>query len=567
MIMTDIKRKIDEKEIVSFDIFDTLLIRPFLLPNDLFSYINEKYCVGSLDFRTYREHAFDRAVRAYVCDGVEEVTFDQIYEFIGNELFKSFHVKELAFEKAFLRSNPVLAEIYQYAVCKGKKIVITSDMYLPQEFIEELLKINGYDKYYALYLSSSCKRLKYSKNLFKKILYELDIKPNQVVHIGDNKESDYSVPKLIGLDAIYIQNYADKFRQRYQKLFDFYMQDAHDLTRSIIFGLFAKRVDCLGYWERIGYLFCGPLAMSYMQWLLAEAQKLNIKKLLFVMRDGHCLKRCFDKINNSSISAVEVYAPRMVALASTLDLKIKSGQKKEIVDGYRAIINYYSQKLNISRDLQDKLENDDFVVEYYKNNECRISDLAKNKLDEYRRYIADKVDGYEKIGVVDFATVYFTAQRFLERVFEKSGSSITGFYFFVGKWFGLDLSDIHFRQQQYEFFHMEFQEFLISSPEPPVVSIDAEGNVVYKAVDQYEQTRIANYSKVLKGADMFYEDYLKYFSNDETCVISPSTVIALMNHFIKNPTAEDIDMWKDMYHSWRPDHSSYVRIFKEWYAK
>ena len=74
-----IKKAILKKEVVSFDVFDTLVCRNCLNPNDIFYYVEKKY--NSIlddkisDFKAKRIEAYHQAKKVYE---VEEVTLDQI---------------------------------------------------------------------------------------------------------------------------------------------------------------------------------------------------------------------------------------------------------------------------------------------------------------------------------------------------------------------------------------------------------------------------------------------------------------------------------------------------------
>ena len=53
MIINKLKNLIDNHDVISFDIFDTLLLRPFLLPTDLFAYLGQQENVP--EFCTIRQ--------------------------------------------------------------------------------------------------------------------------------------------------------------------------------------------------------------------------------------------------------------------------------------------------------------------------------------------------------------------------------------------------------------------------------------------------------------------------------------------------------------------------------
>ena len=162
-----VKQKIDNAEVVSFDIFDTLLVRPYVNPNDLFDHLGELENIHN--FRKMREIAFEQAIHKYKNEKVEEVTLEQIYEFLPKQI-QYLKEKELELEYKVLQQNFEIKEVYDYAISKNKKIILISDMFLPKDFIESVLSKNGYTNYYKLYLSSEIKKLKFTSNLYRHVL-------------------------------------------------------------------------------------------------------------------------------------------------------------------------------------------------------------------------------------------------------------------------------------------------------------------------------------------------------------------------------------------------------------
>ena len=90
-----LKKLVDEHEIISFDIFDTLLLRPFKVPTDLFSYI-KKYTKTPHDFYNDRITA-EKAARFFnqrTNKNYEDITYDDIYKHL-NSKYPNFKELEL----------------------------------------------------------------------------------------------------------------------------------------------------------------------------------------------------------------------------------------------------------------------------------------------------------------------------------------------------------------------------------------------------------------------------------------------------------------------------------------
>ena len=78
------KKDIDNHEIISFDIFDTLLFRPYLSFTDLYSYIEKVYNVKN--FSKIRRTAEKKARKLLSTDNIEDISITDIYNNIPNNL-------------------------------------------------------------------------------------------------------------------------------------------------------------------------------------------------------------------------------------------------------------------------------------------------------------------------------------------------------------------------------------------------------------------------------------------------------------------------------------------------
>ena len=110
-------------------------------------------------------------------------------------------------EEQELFPNPeMLSTVNQYRE-KGFKIAFVSDMYLPTSFIRKMLVKLGFCLESDLvFVSAECKASKYNGKLFQFVFNETKTKAKEWIHYGDNKLSDYYVPKLKGIKAFHVSN-------------------------------------------------------------------------------------------------------------------------------------------------------------------------------------------------------------------------------------------------------------------------------------------------------------------------------------------------------------------------
>ena len=207
LLLSRIKEEIKKSKIISFDIFDTLLLRPYVCPTDVFLHIEKIY--KRPFFRVLRQEAEHNARRQAA--GVEDISFDDIYEQI-DEVFKPLQKTELEFEEMVLRANPELKQVYDYAREQNKQIIIASDMYLPDDFLAKVLRKNGFDGFDRLYVSGNIGKTKGSGNLYRRILADFpEVSARDILHIGDNKKADCKVPQSLGIRTVYYQQLIKRY--------------------------------------------------------------------------------------------------------------------------------------------------------------------------------------------------------------------------------------------------------------------------------------------------------------------------------------------------------------------
>ncbi len=158
-------------DVISFDLFDTLVFRPFSEPSDLFYVLGEK--LDYMDFKRIRMEAEQKARnRKFAAAGSYEVTLEEIWRALssmtGIPADEGMRL-EMETELALCYANPFMQEVFSGLRNMGKRIIITTDMYLPKDFLAELLDKNGYQGYEELYVSCEIQRCKGDGKLFEYI--------------------------------------------------------------------------------------------------------------------------------------------------------------------------------------------------------------------------------------------------------------------------------------------------------------------------------------------------------------------------------------------------------------
>ncbi len=320
---------IDNIEYISFDIFDTLICRPFFYPSDLFELLGEiiaKDMKVFINFSKLRLRS-EESARAKITishKSYQDVTLDEIYdEFelltgLEHNICSKIKQTEVELELKYCVRRNTAFDLYQLALAKGKKVIFTSDMYLPIEVIEKILNRNGYDKFEAIFLSSEVRLTKSTGSLYKHILNRLKISKDKIMHIGDNNDSDVNIPQSLGIESIHFVapreiikcNSAGIYGGNYFNKSFFSEYECRNSCALNFLGIrtmlgmiankfydnpfvnYQKYSDFNADPNVIGYAALGMHMVGLAQWLHKESRTRG--KIHFIARDGYLLKQIYE---------------------------------------------------------------------------------------------------------------------------------------------------------------------------------------------------------------------------------------------------------------------------------
>lgn len=287
---------LDSYQVVSFDIFDTLLVRNVDHPSNVFLFLKDEPAFQKHAFAApiprLRMEAEQLARRAlYRSMGSGEVNLSEIYavfcqqNHLPLEQVPHLVAAEEKVELMLCRPNPFFERLYRRAKEAGKHVIIASDMYLGQEFLLRLLTEKGFAvDNQDLYLSSRLRCSKQGGDLFTVILKTLRVSPGEILHVGDHPISDYAKPKEMGIGVLLHGHKAssDVVRSVYSE------QSAP--TQTCLRGMIrmARHTTALreDFWLWLGYRVFGPLTTGFCSWLREQFCKDGIEQAYFLLRDG-----------------------------------------------------------------------------------------------------------------------------------------------------------------------------------------------------------------------------------------------------------------------------------------
>lgn len=450
----ELKDKIDKVEVVSFDIFDTLIMRKIFSPEDVFRLLEEKVRV---ELKLDCEIANVRAQAASMCGSY--ATINEIYQYIKqqtNLIDKNIIdimqlEKDIDIDLCITRRD--IADLYEYCLTCGKEVYLISDMYYTLQDIKRILDKCGVkvpdDEH--IWISCEKKADKVSGSLWEKYS-KLVSKDIRCLHIGDNKTGDAKNPVIYGIDSYYIMSAKDMLmKSSISEL----ASSVNTVSDSICLGLVAAKLFNSPFAlcstngkvsyddsEIYGYCVYGPLLEKFLIWLYYNSRKDGIDKLLFFARDGYFLEKDYKVVSellNDGYEQDWCYLPISRRLIYMATMENEDDFKRVVAFPYvgtfaeymksrfgiivtEVTSEYNNRQINAVGDSKDILE----WIQPYKD---EIIKKAKRERENYLRYL--KTDGDMQKGLT-YGTVdlgyYGTNQYYLQRL---TGIKTKGYCFYA----------------------------------------------------------------------------------------------------------------------------------------
>lgn len=591
--LEEIKNKIaDPKvQVISFDIFDTLILRPFWIPRDMFllldSYFREisKNDTG-INFSKIRVMC-EQIAREEICNSkCQEVTLDEIYKTINEKYMISMDIlekmkqKEIEYELRFCTRRNTGYELYQMAKEMGKQVVCISDMYLDKEVIRKILQNNNYN-IEKIFISSEYRLTKSTGDLYTKAFNELGVSQNKILHIGDNYYSDVEMAKKKGLHSDHLQKAADAFIEK--RLADVFIRDLPDWQDNIASMNFLGIRTMMGivankYFDNpyrpfndksifnadtylIGYYALGMHLYGIANWLIKDVTKKNYDNVVFMARDGYLPLKAYEllkKVYKNSPKEKYLYVSRKALIPASITSRIDLYKLSEVinVEKYtpRKVLKYITGSIDIAKDAEVIL----------KSNNIKMDKRFKN-IVEFNKFMSvvdrDLFDEEKNNNTLEKIKMYF-----YEFFKGKSCTFDVGYSarpeMYISKLLNIKL-DTYFininHEEAYEhariggfelntFFDYKptftgnVRELVLSNTMPSCIGYNTESEKAFPIFEEsiYEYKEIYTINSMQKAALDFIRDLISVFGNDIERMNYQDYYISLPHEmYLQSPT--DID--------------------------
>lgn len=555
----ELKDKIDKADIVSFDIFDTLIMRKVFSPEDVFRLLGEKV---RAELKLDCEIA---SIRAQAAQCGAYATINEIYGYIKkctnltdkniSDIMKM--EKDTDIDLCIVRRD--IADLYEYCLTCGKEVYFISDMYYTIQDIKRILDKCGVtvpdDEH--IWISCEKKADKVSGSLWEKY-FKLVGKGNKCLHIGDNKTCDVKNPVRYGIDSYYVMGAKDMLMNSSMAEL---ASDVNTVSDSICLGLVASKLFNSPFAlcstkgkvsfddsESYGYCVYGPLLEKFLIWLYYKSRKDEIDKLLFFARDGYFLEKDYtmvaELLDDGSkqewcylpISRRLIYIAtmeneddfnRVVAFpyVGTFADYMKSRFEIIVTD---ETSEYNDRQINAVGDSKNILK----WIQPYKD---KIMKQAKKERKNYLAYLTSDGDMKKELsyGTVDLG-YYGTNQYYLQRL---TGIKTKGYCFYaclskdnvyineISMDGCFQYGDDYMAEKSFARKKNMYIETFITAPHGMIRYIDNQGKMICK-LDGKSQEYFDIKEKVNCGAVDFIADYINIYK--AVLVVNNNEYIKLM---------------------------------------
>lgn len=510
--------EISKHEAVSFDLFDTLVMRKVPAISEILELLG--YQIGLMG-ENIDVFVRSRLQSEKINSQNHAPSLVEIYEKMNQNVsnFSPTMLAQLEYDmdKKYMLQRYDMVKAFKFAIAEGKKVFITSDSYYSKEQIRGILKEYGIEDGFELLISCEYGTAK-TEGLFEYLI--LSAETNDIIHIGDDRLADCDYAAKFNLD------YFRVFSANY--FWDMLCGDeiekyASGICDKIKIGLFCSRLFNSPFVNKknkhisvtlsydIGFLFCAPIICDFVLWLNEKIDENKCTNIWFTARDGFLIKKIY-AIFFENVETVYLRYSRFAA--------IRTGVDNEKALNYVEGMNYSGEfKDNLRQRFGinvNQIDESDIDYKYAENDLMRYKKIIFNQSEKCRNgfyvYLNKLQTNPGKIAYFDFVAKG-TCQYFLNKAISNP---ICGFYYMqlepdMAEKNGLNIVSFYSEKERVNsaiFDDYYFLETILTSPEPTVLSFDENGIPIYA-----EETRNKNDIDCIMLVQQAIVDYAGEYRN------------------------------------------------------
>ena len=525
MTRVQLTDRIKEADVVSFDLFDTLVMRQTLLSDDVIKFVDcrlQKQGIYIQDFYK-RRLASEKELSRYTAPTLTEIYNHMFKRMEGSSSKWKITAEQLAdlewnIDFDLIVARKEVCDILKETVADRKKVYIVSDTYYSKNQLKKILKQCGIVEYTDILASSDYGTGK-TQNLFK-ILKERE-NEKKILHIGDDIVADIESAHRFEIETYRLFSGFGLLELVGNLGFADYMDS---LSEHLKIGLFIakifnspfqfetedKRITISDAYD-IGYLLCAPMISDFVLWFYNQIKEQKYENIWFSARDGYLIKKMYAylmKQYKQEDKSVYFLVSRTAA--------VRAGMQNE--DDIR-----YVDEMKFSGTLEENLKKrfgmnaEDIICEPVSDNQTgllkyktAIIENARKVFVNYQKYIRGLNVNKGDIAFFDFVAKG-TSQMYIQRLVENH---LRGYYFLqlepeYMKDKKLDICSFYSEEVDCAIFENYYiLETLLTAPHPSVQTVDEVGRPIY-TVETRSDKDICCFQRAQKGILDYFKIYIR----------------------------------------------------------
>lgn len=517
---------ISRHDVVSVDLFDTLVMRNTLFSTDVYEIVDARLKSMGICYEDFpgKRMASEKDLSGRGAPTLEEI-YRHMLETYNLHGMSAQGLAGLEWEIDFdlLVPRKELCDLIAGSCQTGKNVYIVSDSYYTKEQIKKILEKCDIRNYTDVLVSCEYDTGKTGR-LFEVLKNETTGKT--CIHIGDDVSADIEAGRRNALDVCRIHSGADLLEAAgYFGMWNHIAQ----LSDRIKAGIFAARIFNSPFQfetaeKRItvdtaadaGYLFFAPLLTDFVLWFDRRVRMRGLDTIWFSARDGYLVKLLYDELAGD-YKSVYFLTSRVAAIrAGVMDeADIRFVEQMKFAGSTSEQLR---ERFGVVPDKESRQE--ETGLTYYQEeilNSTRI--YRKN----YHKYIGrlKPENGDTDIAFFDFVAKG-TCQMFVQKLVKNR---LRGFYFLQlekenMQGMGLDIESFYNSDDLdgstlYEDYYI--LETVLTSQVPSVEGFDREGEPVY-VPESRSSGEIACAISIQEGIRSYFHTYLRVCPASERCV-------------------------------------------------
>lgn len=526
MSRTELQEKIGYADVVSFDLFDTLVMRRTLYSGDVAEHVNCRLKEMGIDIDDFcnKRLSSEKVLSANVPPTLTEI-YKNVLKKTENSSRLGITAEELAnleweIDFSLLVPRKEICTLFKEAVTKAKKVYVVSDTYYSREQLIQILDEKcGIVKYTDVLASSSCGTDK-THALFRVLKdKECTVCSEKFLHIGDDSVTDVQSAGNYGFNTFKLPSGVELLENVGSMGLADYVETLSDRLKV---GMFVsllfnspfhfenkdRHIEILDARD-IGYLLCAPMISDFVLWFYNRVEKGTYKNIWFSARDGYLVRKLF-------IELIHTYhkEDRSVYFLTSRTAAVRAGMRNEgdirYVDEMKfsgTLEENLRERFGVSADegCGNIISDDRYGLMKYKS---VILEKSRKSYRNYQKYIGKLQIEEGDIAFFDFVAKG-TTQMYVQRLTENH---LKGFYFLQ-----LEKEQMKDKQLDIESFYENescevynsyyILETLLTAPHPSVQDFDDGGAPVY-SVETRAEKDILCFGLVQEGIVDYFKTYI-----------------------------------------------------------